>query len=355
MGAAIVVLGWCAGWILFWRLPGLPAPDGAAPRVAVVIPARDEERAIGTVLRGLADQTVPPVEVIVVDDGSTDATAAAAAAAGARVVAGAPLPPGWTGKAWALHQGIEAASTELVALLDADVEPGTELLARLGASHAARGGLVSVQPYHRVERWWEQSSAVFNVVAIMGAGIASIIRPRRLRMAFGPCIVARRTDLLHHLAAPAVHGAVLEDVALARGFADAGAPVAALGGRGVVAFRMYRRPQDLVDGWAKGFAAGAGATPPARLALVVLWVAAVLSATVVSLGADWPFAVLTYALVAMQVWLLARQVGRFSPLVALLFGLSGVVFVGLFAWSLVLAARGRVRWKGRTIELRGGG
>ena len=85
----------------------------------MVVPARDEANRIGPLLEAVID--APGVaEVVVVDDESTDATAAIAAEAGAKVVAGRPLPSGWVGKAWALHQGIDVATGEWVVLLDAD-------------------------------------------------------------------------------------------------------------------------------------------------------------------------------------------------------------------------------------------
>jgi dolichol-phosphate mannosyltransferase len=110
--------------------PGAPPPGGT---VSVVIPARDEEARIAGALAPLRDER-GVTEVLVVDDRSSDATAEVARAHGARVVAGAPLPEGWTGKVWALEQGLRAATGEFVVFLDADTRPeaGPDRCARRG-------------------------------------------------------------------------------------------------------------------------------------------------------------------------------------------------------------------------------
>ena len=113
------------------RRPPL-APARTARRVSVVIPARDEERRIGPCLAGVAGD--PGVdEVIVVDDCSEDRTAELARAHGARVVRGSERS-GWVGKPWALQQGLEAASGEIVVSLDADTRPRPGLVGALAAA-----------------------------------------------------------------------------------------------------------------------------------------------------------------------------------------------------------------------------
>ena len=131
-----------AGWLFlltfrhgFWRADqrlGNPPAPAHWPAVTAVIPARDEAATIGRVVRALLAQHYPgALSVVVIDDNSSDGTAvlARAAAAGSErflVVRGKPLEPGWTGKLWAMHQGIEAARTrwpqsEYLLLTDADI------------------------------------------------------------------------------------------------------------------------------------------------------------------------------------------------------------------------------------------
>jgi chlorobactene glucosyltransferase len=109
------------GWI---RVPAVE--DGAdLPSLSIVVPARDEERSIEQCVRSLLAQRGLEVEVIVVDDGSTDATAAILTRLGAEfpalhVVAGEPLPADWVGKPWACAQGARRARGDWLLFTDAD-------------------------------------------------------------------------------------------------------------------------------------------------------------------------------------------------------------------------------------------
>lgn len=98
------------------------APSGES--ISAVVPGRDEEQRLAPCLEPLVGDP-DLLEVIVVDDESSDRTIEVAAAAGATMLEGQPLPPGWAGKAWALEQGLRAARGDLVLFLDADCLPLT--------------------------------------------------------------------------------------------------------------------------------------------------------------------------------------------------------------------------------------
>ena len=362
-GAGLVLagVGWAAGVWLLWAVPRCrPAPrDDPLDEVSVVVPARDEEANLPALLASLATAG-QPVDVVVVDDHSSDATAEVARRGGARVVACPPLPSGWTGKAWACWTGARATGQPVLAFLDADtvVEPGG--LAAVVGEHRRHGGLVSVQPFHRAGRAHESLSAFFNVVAMMGVGAFTPLRARRPPAgAFGPCLVCSRDDYERVGGHEAVRGHVVEDVALGARFTRCGLPVTCFGGRGTVAFRMYGGGlRQLVEGWSKNFATGAGAARAGTLVLVVAWVGGLLSvawwagaALAGTGGALGPGPALAlYAACAGQVhWMLAR-VGRFRWWAAALYPAPLVFFVAVFARSLYLThVRREVRWRGRTI------
>lgn len=130
----------------FWRIyPAVPASDvNLNPvHIAVIIPARDEADVVGRAVRSLLQQTGPHrIHIFLVDDASTDATAQAARAAAIgvgqaqnlTVVPGSLLPPGWSGKLWAMQQGIDEAgktAPDFVLFTDADIEHAPDSVATL--------------------------------------------------------------------------------------------------------------------------------------------------------------------------------------------------------------------------------
>jgi hopene-associated glycosyltransferase HpnB len=142
---------------LFWlgreRDDGRPPAPACWPSVAVVIPARNEAAVIGDSVGSLLRQDYAgPLAVIVVDDDSGDGTAAAAARAAEGsgraliVLEGQPLPPGWTGKLWALREGIAAAEQsgpDYLLLSDADIAHAPDTLSWLVAHASARGTVLT--------------------------------------------------------------------------------------------------------------------------------------------------------------------------------------------------------------------
>jgi 4,4'-diaponeurosporenoate glycosyltransferase len=340
MAATLALLGWLAGLLLLARLPA-PGRKRSATRPSVVVPARDEEARLPALLASLARSEPAPLEVLVVDDGSRDATAAVARAAGATVIAAPPLPPGWTGKCWACAQGAERARGEVIVFLDADVTLAPDALGRVVAEVEERGGLVSVQPYHRVERAYERLSAFFNLVALMGVDAFGARRGRLPPTgAFGALLAVARAEYVARGGHGAVRGEVLEDVALSRRFDR----VTLFAGREVAAFRMYPGGMaELVEGWTKNIAQGAARTRPSTTFLVSLWITGAFTALLHPA---------TWAAYAAQLFWMLRGAGSFGARTALLYPVPLAAFVVLFARSAFLAfARREVRWKGRRLPV----
>ena len=355
-----LLVRWGLGWALCMPMPALPAgePQGQAS-VAVLIPARNEEETLPHLLQGLARQSFRPQEVIVIDDHSTDRTAAVATQAYPRLqvklVQPPPLPAGWCGKTWALHQGVAASSAELLVFLDADTEPAPDFLASLLACHQRLGGLVSVQPYHRTERAYEQLSVLFNLVGLMavtlgpGGGVA-----------FGPAMVTSRADYDRIGGHAAVAGKVVEDWFLAHHYERAGLPVSAYIGHGRLAYRMYPGGLgDMVVGFAKNFATAAAEVRWLRMVAVLLWLSGLFWAAWCLPAAvlGWPMLgdrslpanLLLYGAFALQLLLITWRLGSFGW-INLIFPVPVLFFLGVFVLAIVNLKRGSVQWKGRSVS-----
>jgi dolichol-phosphate mannosyltransferase len=227
------------------------------PTISVVVPARDEAARIGPLLDAVCG--APGVaEVVVVDDESSDGTAAIAAAAGARVVSGAPLPAGWAGKAWALQQGVEAATGEWVVTLDADTRPSPALPLAL-VTRTVADGLDAVSVGGRFEcptpgvAWLHPAMLTTLVYRFGPAGYAGRVTPSR-QLANGQCMAFRRADLLAVGGMAPVAGEVVEDVALARHLAELGWDVAMLDGADLLTTRMFDDLGDTWRGWGRSLA-----------------------------------------------------------------------------------------------------
>ena len=368
--ALLVVLLLLAAAVPLWLLRDLRTlPAGAAPDpeqrdVSVVIPARDEEQTLPALLESLRE--LPVAEVVVVDDDSADRTSAVALAGGARVVVAARArPDGWTGKAWACHTGAEATTGDLLLFLDADTVLAPSAVAGLLVLHETHGGLVSVQPTHRVVRPYEQLSAYFNAVALL-ASAAFTGRGTRRPMAFGPCLLTSRDDYERVGGHRAVRGEILDDVRLARAYDRAGLPVTSVVGGDTLSMRSYPGGLgQLVAGWTKNIASGASAASPVASVATVLWICA---HHVVAVGAGtavvdaatgdvrgWP--VLGWALawltLSAQLRGVLRVAGTFRWWTWALFPLPLLAFDVVFARSALLTVvRRSVRWRGRPVDLR---
>jgi hopene-associated glycosyltransferase HpnB len=207
----------------------LPRPR-AWPKVAIVVPARDEAEGIGASLASLLCQDYPGAwRIVLVDDGSSDGTAAIARrtaaehAAEARltIMPGRPLPGGWTGKVWAQSQGIEAAQRDqpdYLLLTDADIVYAPEMLTRLVArAERDRLALASLMVLLRCESLAERGlvpAFVFFFQLLYPFGWIKEER-RRIAGAAGGSMLVRAQTLARAGGIGMIRNALIDDCALA--------------------------------------------------------------------------------------------------------------------------------------------
>lgn len=245
-----------------------------APPVSILIPARNEAATIGASVHALLSQHYPDFEVMVLDDHSTDATAhLATSAAGGdprfRLVMGADLPVGWSGKNWACHQLAQLARHELLLFTDADVQwqPGA-LEALLAMQLATEADLLTVWPTQLTYSWGERLVVPlmnFALLAYLPVTFAHHSPYAIAAAANGQCLLFQRRAYQICGGHAAIRNRVLDDVLLAQQIKASGLCLRMADAAGLVVCRMYRSSQEVINGYAKNILAGHGASIPLLL------------------------------------------------------------------------------------------
>jgi hopene-associated glycosyltransferase HpnB len=216
-----------------------PASDSDAPDVHAIVPARNEADVIGRTAASVMAQRYPGrFRFTVVDDRSDDATADEVVRAAERsgwegrvaIVRAEPRPAGWSGKVWAMAQGVAAARAagampEYWWFTDADVEHAGDTLARLVATaQAERRDLVSLMvELHCTEPWEQLLIPAFVFFFRMLYPFAWVNDPRRATAgAAGGCILLRDDLLVRIGGVERIRGELIDDCSLAAAVAGAG-------------------------------------------------------------------------------------------------------------------------------------
>ena len=368
-GVLAYLAGVCAN--AAWNLRNTPVladgsrPERWRPSVAVLVPARNEERGIERCVRSLLAQEWEALSVIVLDDGSTDGTADVLARIQQEdgrltVLRGSPLPDGWLGKPWACAQLAEAAAdAELLVFADADTWHGAGMLAAVAAvMERQRLDMLSVVPRQELGGLWERWTVPIIPWALMTHLSPAAAQRFGLALAAGAVgqVLAFRRDAYERLGGHrAVRGEAAEDVAFARGATRMGLRWRVASGREVSACRMYRGRSEALAGLEKNlFPAMGGRTVPYVLAWTWLlraftWPALALVSgglagrrrATAAAGAELILGAATWLAVARKFGLPLRLAAE-GPV---------VVAAGAFAAARSLAAwrTGRAAWKGRRL------
>jgi glycosyltransferase involved in cell wall biosynthesis len=301
------------------------------------------------------------LEIIVVDDGSTDRTREIAQSFPAvRVVDPDPLPPGWSGKNNALAAGAKEARGRWLLFTDGDTVHRSGSLARsLAEARLQNAALLSYSPEQEVHGFWEKA-----VMPVIFAELASSYRPSDVSDPASSAAAANgQYILVSREAYDAVGGhaaiatSLLEDVALARAVKASGRKIFFRYGGDAVRTRMYRSFAQLKEGWTKNLSLLFRS--PVRLALLrltefTLIVGSGAIAITTGLRGKWHSAlVATILMIALYGFLLRRiRRAHFSWDASALSLLGLPLFSYLLLRSRASYKRGRISWKGRSYSSR---
>lgn len=351
--------------VLATGLGGQEPPRGdapPAPQISVVIPARDEAAGIGACIASVRAQDLPEVEVLIIDDGSTDGTADAARAAAdedprVRVIATPEPEAGWSGQAWACARGYEEARGRWLVFLDADVTlaPGA-LQAALAAAEDASATLVAWCPREAAGPPLQALASPLHQDLLLALAPLELLESHpdpRLAWPFAGCLLVERGSYLRaggHAGTPA---ATATGLALTRAVKAAGGRVLLRdAGAGTVTGPLAGPPAVLEALRRRLYPALGGSDGPCfglLAAVAVLYVLPPLAALVGWL-AGWP-GLATAGLLQTLLAIAGRalqvvQLGR-APWTAPLAPLAAGAWLGLVLMSRQAWRKGGVPWKGR--------
>jgi chlorobactene glucosyltransferase len=378
---------------LLWSLPWVIGPAAAiarslnsrslseypadvaapTPLLSVIVPARNERRNIERCVRSILSTSYPDIEVIVVDDHSTDGTgdAARAIADGDRrvsVIESPPLPGGWFGKQWACASGAAVAHGDLLLFADADTRHSPDLLPRaVNAMRELNADLFTVAGHQEMHSFWERivQPQIFGLIALRYGGTEHVSNATRAVdvIANGQFMLMRRDVYAAMGGHDRVRGSAAEDLSMAQEYFRAGRRVTLMLGIDQLSTHMYASLAEVVAGWRKNvYAAGRDSAPGGRVGRALYPAlligiplvglsppAAFLAAALGVLSAPWLLWSGIAVAAALVYWGVIYFVMREPVAYASLYPLGLLVFLYIAIGAIVRGER--VAWKGREYRL----
>jgi len=382
--AAIPALLTLANLPLFRRAPAGPAaayrpgeasaadravaPSVCLPRVSVLVPARNEERAIGRLCRSLLESRGVEIEVVVLDDASTDGTAGVVAGLAAddprvRLVSGAALPAGWCGKQHACWQLAAAARHDLWVFCDVDVSPAADALAR-SVALLEGGGADLISGFPRQESAAVLDWLLLPLIHFVLLGFLPLARSREtnapgMAAGCGQWFVTRRAAYLQAGGHAAIKASLHDGVKLPRAYRRAGLVSDIFDAGDIVSCRMYDSSAAVWRGLAKNATEGIG-SPATILPFTLLLgggqvLPAVLAGSAAAAGCrGWSPGLVAVAVAGLALSYLPRLVAvrRFgqSAASAVLHPLAVAVLLAIQWYALIRRLLGlETTWRGRRL------
>lgn len=354
--------------------PSSPNPDLQQPLISVIVPARNEARNIRRSIEALAAQSYQNLELIVVDDGSTDATPQILkqlqeapkpdSSPEITIINGSALPPGWAGKPHALHQGFQAAQGEWLCFVDADTFANPDLIASTYQAATNLGAdMLTILTDQDLGSFWEKviMPLVFTALSV-GFPARRVNDPQKTdAIANGQFILIRRQVYQAVGGHAAVHDQIAEDKALAVLVKGSGFHLVLGDGRELARTRMYTSLPEIWEGWVKNIYLGMQDRPwllllgaitgfVAALALP-LWT--ILSLAWLAQGGGWIAVLVAAESLILWGYLLynrsqVNQAMDISFWYALTLPLGALIFTAMMVTSAYNVYSGRgVTWRGR--------
>ncbi|WP_142452901.1 glycosyltransferase [Gracilimonas mengyeensis] len=351
-------------------LESAQSSEADSPLVSICIPARNEEVVIKRCVTSALLQNYPNIEVLVLDDNSTDQTSnilanIAAHNTGLKHLSGEPKPEGWFGKPWACHQLSEQAQGEYLVFIDADTWLEKETISNTVNALQSTDAL-TIWPQQHFGSFWERMQipliyhALFTLLPAKYVECKPRWLPKKLyplmkenfAAACGQFVAFSKQSYKKIGGHKQVRDEIVEDVALARNLRGKDCTLTMYHGVNAVHCRMYRSHKELFEGLRKNFFAGFGKRPLPFIAMALLSLFVfVLPFFLVFSGIPFvrQLALFSIFIIWLQRWLLDFRFG-WNPLISFLHPVSVFWYQVLGATCLSDYFKGRpAKWKGRDV------
>ncbi|MDA0255317.1 MAG: glycosyltransferase family 2 protein [Planctomycetota bacterium] len=365
--AAIPALLTRANLRLF-RPPPEPPADVAVAKVSVLVPARNEAQAIGRLMDDVLASQGVELELVILDDSSSDATGSIVAARAARdprvrLVAGRPLPAGWCGKQHACWQLAEAARHDLWVFLDVDVSPAPDAIRR-GIAFLEASGADLASGFPRQETGSLLEWLLLPLINFVLLGYLPIARSREvnspsLAAGCGQFFITRRAAYEQAGGHAVIRASLHDGVKLPRAYRRVGLVTDIFDATPIASCRMYDRSIDVWRGLSKNATEGIGSAATILPFTLLLGGGQILPPLLAAYGlatgfAGWPVGGGIVAVIAAAVAYLPRLLDaiRFRQrLSSVVFQpLAVAVFLAIQWIALARKALGlQTRWRGRSL------
>lgn len=324
------------------NLTGLPTDDTltkSLPKISVCIPARNEEKNLATLLKSAVSQNYTNVEIIVLDDNSTDRTPEIIESFVTQYpdkvvrIQGKEKPSDWLGKPWACHQLGKQASGHYLVFVDADTVLAPNMLTgTISAFNKYDLDMLTVWPRQIMVTFWEKTviPLIYYALVTLLPSIYVYRSPRwlpsyfrkRFATAFaaacGQCVAFKKDAYKEINGHSSVKTEIVEDVELAKKAKAAGLTLRMFEGVGTISCRMYRSEKEIFQGLRKNFLEGFGNS------LSVFIAAALLHITVFLI----PIFTIAYAIITLNSMLLFLSVASVTLLL-----LHRLILAVWFKWN----------------------
>lgn len=360
LGGLILI---CLNYLLnlrSFRFPQITSITNPPPKISILIPARNEAERLGPCLSTLSDSDYPILEILVLDDHSTDGTAEliqqrAKGDPRIRLITGKPLPADWVGKPWACHQLSQEAKGDYLLFVDADTRFCDITVAHsINVAEKEKADLVSLWPYQESRTWSEHLVIPFVHLFILFYlphwAKGSL---RCFGAANGQFVLFRRKSYEKIKGHESVHNHMVEDIAIARNMRAAGLKAMNLDGtnpghrNALVKCRMYTRFSEVWEGFTKNLYPSFDKNLPAFLLFQGIQILIFLTPFILLLTPYRSPLVWTEVSIILALRFAVAHRFRQSYLGAMLhpFGQLLIIVIALNSWLQSL--RGRLPWKGR--------